>query len=74
MSDIDRLVERFNSFNVVVRLSILLVNFVIFFGMVGPSMISSNSTIAVWVGIVLLIADLGVSYVFAKQTIKELMK
>lgn len=74
MGELNRLVDRFNGLSMFYRVVILLVNFVVVFGIVGPSMISSNSTIAVWLGIFILVSDLSLSYVFAKKTIGELMK
>lgn len=74
MFEVDKLVDRFNGLSMFNRVVIMIVNFVVVFGIVGPSMISSNSTIAVWLGIFILVSDLSLSYVFAKKTIGELMQ
>lgn len=46
--------EKFFGFSLIIQAAILIVCLVLFFGIIGPSMISSNSTAAVWFGIFML--------------------
>ena len=46
---------------------------IVVFGLVGPSMISSNSTIAVWLGIGICIGALYLAYLLSEK-IQELFK
>lgn len=70
--NINQLIDKFNSLPIFLRLVLVIINLVVAFGIVGPSMISSNSTVAVWVGIVILGLDVFLTYKFSSETIKEL--
>lgn len=53
----DKIQSKFYALPLPVQAGVLIGASVILFGIVGPSMISSNSTIAVWVGIGLLLGS-----------------
>jgi hypothetical protein len=65
--------ELFYKLPIAVQAGALIVLLVITFGLVGPSLISSNSTIAVWIGIAICLAAIYVVVVLSEK-IKELFE
>jgi hypothetical protein len=56
-----------------VQAGALVVLLVITFGLIGPSLISSNSTIAVWIGILICLSVIYLTWVFSEK-LRELFK
>ena len=69
----DKLKDLFYRLPLAVQAGALIVMLVITFGLVGPSMISSNSTIAVWVGIAICLAAIYLAVVLSGK-IRELFQ
>jgi hypothetical protein len=67
----NKLKELFFKLPLAVQAGSLIVFLVIVFGLVGPSLISSNSTIAVWLGIAICIGAIYLVWVLSDK-IKEL--
>lgn len=53
--------------------AVLTINLIIVFGLIGPSLISSNSTAAVWIGIAGLMVDAYVTWELS-QKLREATK
>jgi protein-S-isoprenylcysteine O-methyltransferase Ste14 len=49
--------RRFLTFPIEIQAVVLILSAILVFGLIGPSMISSNSTFAVWIGLLLCIAE-----------------
>lgn len=71
---LNSIVKGINKLSSFERVVILIVSCVLCFGVIAPSMISSNSTVAVWIGIGLCIMIGYVTFMVAKDLIKELDK
>jgi len=65
--------NKFYELPLLVQAITLILLLIIVFGLVGPSMISSNSTIAVWIGIAICASTIYVVWVLSKE-IQELFK
>jgi hypothetical protein len=70
---VDKLKALFYKLPLAVQAGVLIVALVLTFGLIGPSLISSNSTIAVWLGIIICIAVIYLVVVFSGK-IKELFE
>jgi hypothetical protein len=70
---VDKLKALFYKLPLAVQAGALIVALVITFGLVGPSLISSNSTIAVWLGIAIYIAVIYLVAIFSGK-IRELFQ
>lgn len=69
----DKLKKLFFELPITIQAGALIVLLVITFGLVGPSLISSNSTIGVWLGIAICLAVIYLVVVLSKE-IREVFK
>lgn len=69
----EKLKERFFALPTGIQAIVLTLFIIMIYGLAGPSMISSNSTIAVWVGIAICLGSAYLIWIFTEK-LRELFK
>lgn len=66
--------DRFFGLPIAIQFVVITVAVVVLYGIIGPSMVSSNSTVAVWMGIFIVLSSTYILYQLSEKLLEKLLK
>jgi len=66
--------DKFFGLPIPIQFAVIIASLVVIYGIIGPSMVSSNSTVAVWMGIFIVLSSTYILYQLSEKLLEKLLK